>query len=100
MSKSKQKQTLYMFTDRGIVQFWQHGRHYGMLLANNYQTATQVRQWLATRCKKRLAIAEIGTVPGETLAGHARASVAVGANCLFLATADNVGAITLCPVPL
>jgi hypothetical protein len=97
---SKSKQTLYMFTDRGIVQFWQHGRHYGMLVANSYQTATQVRQWLATRYKKRLAIAEIGTVPGETLAGHARASMAEGANCLFVATVDKAGAMQLCPVPL
>ena len=96
---SEGKRSLYMFVDRGTIQFLRHGKHYGIVLADDRQTATKVRRWLEARCNKRLATAELGTAPGETLGSQAHASIAAGANCLFVTTVDKVGAMQLCPVP-
>jgi hypothetical protein len=79
----------YIFTCRGIVQHWDDGTgKQGMMFATNYAAA----QALATRMIPphggKMSIAAIGSIPGETLMGQYRESIAFGANGIW-ATDDG-----------
>jgi hypothetical protein len=69
---------MFMFTDKGRVKFLEIMGKRGMVLAETREMADQVVDWFAHARGIHLSAAEIGTVPGETLAKQLNASQQMG----------------------
>jgi hypothetical protein len=72
----------YIFVRNGKVQHYQHGEGgiTGMLVAANYRAAKKLVKGIPGA-----SIAAVGSVPGETLAGQARAAMQVeGCSGIFV----------------
>jgi hypothetical protein len=80
----KEKIAMFMFTSNGSVQYWDQGEWHGMVLAPNRELAKKAKTWFRKRQKTQVAIAEIGTAPGENVGSHYAASMKEGANCAFI----------------
>ena len=74
----------YMFVCRGIIQWLQLNGHKGVILCRDWATATATAKWLSQDSGKRVSVAEIGSVEGETLYGQLDAELRRGADCAWL----------------
>ena len=75
------KREFWMLTRAGMVQHYKTETHQGMLVATSEHIGRQLRSKFPRR---RLSVAKVGTVPGETLSRLIATSRQHGANCAFI----------------
>lgn len=74
----------FLFTRDGHVLINTQGDQQGMVLALTHETAKQYVDYLQSKQGIKVSIAEIGTIPGETLETQLTLSLNEGANCAFI----------------
>ena len=75
------KREFWILTRAGYVQHYESETYRGMLVATSEHIGRQLRSKFPRR---RLSVAKVGTVPGETLGSLIAASRRNGANCAFI----------------
>ena len=71
---------MFMFLSWGQVQYVEHDGWYGPVYA---RTREEAETFAATHLAKKVSIAKIGTLEGETFERQIVASIEAGANCSF-----------------
>ncbi len=80
---------MYMLVKNGIIQYLQQGALKGLILSENRELLKGLAR------KNKASIAEIGSLPGETLGIHLEDSLRHGANCAFMIqSVDKKGRVT------
>jgi hypothetical protein len=90
---SKQPES-YIFMRNGRVQWWDANGRKGMLFAPTRELANQFAAWTEKHEGYKVAVAEVGTIDGETLQIQLDASISEGADCAFLLRSIDDGEVT------
>lgn len=79
----------YMFTRHGKIVYYKDEDKYGMILAPNRSLGEQFAALQRKGRQAKVSIAQIGTVPGETLNGLLDKTLKEGATCAFVVKSVN-----------
>ena len=72
-----------IFTNNGKVEYLDNEGKRGLMIAHSHETATRVAKEFLRLGHGKMSVAQIGTIPGETLQGLIACALRDGVDCVY-----------------